>query len=274
MLNNSPEEPRAAPAKLGRGNRYIERTLLELTNRHAAALRLEEIAGRPGFLQRMNPQLKIVLSASLIIACAFIRSLPILFTLYILVLMTASLSKLPLAPITKRVWAFVVLFAGAIVLPAALNTVTPGRELLLLWEKPYLSITVPGVLIASTLMLKIAVAITLGMMLTLSTRWNSVLIGLAALRAPTLFLTILAMTHRYLTVLMQTAADMFTARQSRLVGRQSNSQGRSFVGAGAGTLFGKSHALSDEIHQAMISRGFRGQFKRLDIDYEAYHKLA
>ena len=35
-------------------------------------------------------------------------------------------------------------------------------------------------------------------------------------------------------------------------------KGRAFVAATGGALFGKAHALSEEVHLAMVSRGYTG----------------
>jgi energy-coupling factor transporter transmembrane protein EcfT len=40
-------------------------------------------------------------------------------------------------------------------------------------------------------------------------------------------------------------------------------EGRRFVAATAGTVFGKAHQLSEEVHQAMVARGFRGEARTL-----------
>ena len=40
-------------------------------------------------------------------------------------------------------------------------------------------------------------------------------------------------------------------------------EGRRFVTATAGALFGKAHALSEEVHMAMVSRGYSGDAKTL-----------
>ena len=39
-----------------------------------------------------------------------------------------------------------------------------------------------------------------------------------------------------------------------------------FVAASAGALFGKAHQLSEEVHQAMTARGFRGEARTLAAD--------
>jgi cobalt/nickel transport system permease protein len=39
--------------------------------------------------------------------------------------------------------------------------------------------------------------------------------------------------------------------------------GRRFVAASAGALFGKAHALSDEVYLAMLARGYDGNARTL-----------
>jgi cobalt/nickel transport system permease protein len=52
---------------------------------------------------------------------------------------------------------------------------------------------------------------------------------------------------------------MYTARQARTVGTDTDvASGRRFVAASAGALFGKAHALSEEVYMAMLARGYTG----------------
>ena len=55
------------------------------------------------------------------------------------------------------------------------------------------------------------------------------------------------------------------ARQARTAGTPKHDRtARAFVGAGVGTLLGKPAHLSEEVHQAMVARGFRGDATTLD----------
>jgi energy-coupling factor transporter transmembrane protein EcfT len=157
------------------------------------------------------------------------------------------------------VWLAVPLFVGAVTLPAALNVVTPGPALLVLHRDPYLAVTAPGLALAGLLTLRVGVAMSFVALLPLTTRWNDLLAGLRALAVPRLFVTALAMTCRYLGVLTQSAEEMFTARRSRTVGRASRADDRRFLGSAIGALFGKTVALTDEVHGAMLSRGWTGE---------------
>jgi energy-coupling factor transporter transmembrane protein EcfT len=57
---------------------------------------------------------------------------------------------------------------------------------------------------------------------------------------------------------------MYDARKARTIGAVTHDAGaRRFVAASAGALFAKSHHLSEEVHDAMIARGYRGDAKVL-----------
>ena len=100
-------------------------------------------------------------------------------------------------------------------------------------------------------------------LLGLTTPWDDLLGGLRVLRVPHAFLTIAALGFRYAGVLAHAAAEMFVARQSRAVGRATIRLERSFAGGAAGALFGKTLALAEEVHGAMVARGFTGEARPL-----------
>jgi cobalt/nickel transport system permease protein len=72
------------------------------------------------------------------------------------------------------------------------------------------------------------------------------------------------MAYRYVFLLLNAVTDLFVARKARTVGNERDHRtGAHFVSSAAGALFGKSHALSEEVHQAMTSRGYRGDARTL-----------
>ena len=211
-----------------------------------------------GFLQGIDPRAKAVAAFSAILAVAFIRSLPALALLTVIALLCAALSQVPIVPLLKRVWLAVPLFVGTLALPALLNVVNPGKELFVFWNAPHLSVTLPGAIIAFTLVFRVGTAVTFATLLTMTTRWNDLLYALQSLALPRLFLMVLAMTYRYLSVMLQSANEIFVARKSRTVGKVSNREGRQFVGTSVGSLFTKTMSLAEEVHAAMLSRGYTG----------------
>ena len=88
--------------------------------------------------------------------------------------------------------------------------------------------------------------------------------GLRSLRLPTTVILVLAMAYRYLFHLLTSVEDMYTARRARTVGPDRDlGNGRRFVAASAGALFGKAHELSEEVYLAMVARGFTGDVRLL-----------
>jgi len=58
---------------------------------------------------------------------------------------------------------------------------------------------------------------------------------------------------------------MYTARTARTVTRDADvTSGRRFVAASAGALFGKAQTLSEEVHLAMVARGYTGNARTLN----------
>jgi cobalt/nickel transport system permease protein len=245
-------------------NPFLERTLSGLTRAAQRALDTDHWARGQGFLQGLDARAKI-LSCFVWMGVATTLQHPApLLALYFLALGIALGTRLNITLLLKRVWGATLFFVAAVALPATLNIVTPGRELVLLWHSPHLAITAPGLLSAGLLMGRVATAMTFASLLVLSTRWNHLFSGLRALHLPRSIATLLSLTYRYLWTLLQSAEEMFIARKSRTVGYPSNASGREFAGMSIAALFGKTLSLAEEVHFALLSRGFTGDFPTLD----------
>jgi cobalt/nickel transport system permease protein len=126
-------------------------------------------------------------------------------------------------------------------------------------------LTEQGLTSAGLIVMRVATSISLVVLLTLTTPWSKLLAAMRALHAPRMFVVVLGMAYRYLFHLLDSVTDMYTARKARTVTRETSvASGRSYVAASAGALFGKAHALSDEVHLAMVARGFRGDVRTVD----------
>ena len=218
----------------------------------------EKWARQNGLLQRLDARVKIITLLGFVVLTTFLHRAPVLVLLALLTVGFAIASRLPVGMFLRRVWLSVPLFVGAVALPAALNVVTPGTPIFVLFRAPYLAVTQPGVAVASLLVLRAGVAVGFVALLTLTTAWNALLYGLRVLFVPKTFLVVLAMTYRYLAVLMTATQEVFLARQSRTVGLADRAGSRHFLAGAVGGLFGKSLTLTDEVHAAMRSRGWNG----------------
>ena len=245
----------------------LEKTLDGLAKVLKQAITSEEIAARPGLLQRLDARAKLLSVVALLVAVGLVRHISVLAGLYLLTLALAAASGIVLRWFVRRVWLFIPIFSGVIVAPAVFSFVTPGEVVLQLghWFGHEVGLTRQGLTSAGLVVCRVATSISLVVLLTLTTSWPRLLSALRALFVPRLLVLVLGLAYRYLFVLLDSVSEMVTARKARTVASKKNGRGaRAVAGFSGGALFGKAHALSEEIHQAMLARGFRGEAKALE----------
>jgi cobalt/nickel transport system permease protein len=242
---------------------YIERTIASLIAASERAAIAEQVAFSEGALQRVDPRVKVAGLFALIIAVAASRRLGVIAGLFLVAAVLAAASHVRMRRLAGWVWLPVLLFTGAIALPAIF--LTPGNPIAFFGVT---AITEPGLRAAGFLIERAETASTLSALLVLTTPWPWVLKALRIFRCPMIVVAILGMTYRYIFVILQTALEMFEARQSRTVGVMPASERRRLASSAAGVLLSKSVQMSGEVHQAMRSRGFRGEIHLLE-DFRA-----
>jgi cobalt/nickel transport system permease protein len=255
-----PNEPLPRPTGHRQRSSFIERTLADVGHALEQSLFAEELSRQPGLLQSLDPRVKVLSIVLLLLSVSLSRNLWILAGLYLVALVLAYLSRLPMGTFVRRVWLLLPFFTGMIALPAFF--LTPGPALVQLpWG---LTITRTGAQTALFLLLRVSTSMSFGVLLILTTAWNSVLKALNVLKVPDVFILTLGMTYRYIYLLLHTTNDMFLSRKSRVIGHMNGQEERRLLAASAGALLGKSLHLSEEVYLAMQSRGFRGHPRTLD----------
>lgn len=246
---------------------YLRKTLTGAAGLLRQVMFSEDVAARRGLLQRLDPRVKFCGLIIALVAAGLVRHIPTLAALYVVTLGLAAASALPVGFFVKRVWLFVPIFTGVVVLPATLSVVTPGHVILPLWHwhGAVEGVTSQGLTSAGLVVSRVAVSISLVVLVTLTTPWARLLAALRAVGVPKMFVLIIGMAYRYIFLLLNTVSDMYQAREARTLGPVRHDRGaRAFVGASAGALIGKAHTLSEEVHQAMTARGYSGDAKTLD----------
>ena len=256
---------------------YVQKTLTGGTDLLRQVMFSDESSAAPGLLQRLEPRVKLLGLLALVVTAAFLRTIPVLLVLYALTLVLAALSRLSVGFFIMRVWLFVPIFTGIVLIPATLSVVTEGDVVLTLWHwhgHPQ-GFTSQGLTSAALVVSRVAASISLVVLLTLTTPWTKLLASLRALGVPKMFILVIGMAYRYLFLLLTSVTDMYEARASRTIGAEKHDKkARAFVSASAGALFGRTMAMSEEVHQAMTARGYRGNAKVLAQPRPALADLA
>jgi len=254
---------------------FVERTIDSTARFFQEAILTEAFAGHAGLLQALDPRVKLITVLAVIVSVSVMRSPATIWVVYACTLLLAGASSIPLGFFVKRVWLFVPLFSAVIVVPALFNLVSPGEPL---WTActlsrsydfgPYhvpetIAVTRQGVLTATTFIGRVAASVSLAVLLTLTTRWNTLLQALEALRVPATFILILAMAYRYIALLVTAVQEIHVARKSRTLRYGTTREEQRWVASRIGYLFKKTYVLSQEVHKAMLSRGFSGEIRTL-----------
>jgi cobalt ECF transporter T component CbiQ len=221
----------------------------------------EDLSRRDGLLQGLDPRAKLGGLMALILAAVWVKSLAVLGGLFLVAIVLASASQVTPARLAKQVWIGVLAFTGLIALPALV--IVPGdilaRVPLFGWP-----VTLQGLRSAAFLVGRAESAATFALLLILTTPWPHVLKALRLFRVPTVAIVILGMTHRYIFIFLESAAEMFEAWRSRSVGALAPRDRRRIATASAGVLLGRAFALGTDVHLAMLARGYRGEVRLLD----------
>ncbi len=267
MNNRDPSQK--AKRRAGRGSAgFVERTIATFIRKTERALFAEEIAKLDGLLQGLNPRVKIVGLLALVLDVTLARNLFTIVLIFGVGLVLAVMSHVPIRSLAARAWLGAFTFTGTIAVPVLF--ITPGKVLL---QIPLLgwTITEQGLTSAVYLITRVEATATLSLLLVLCTPWTHVLKALRVFRVPVVFVVILGMTYRYIFVMLETARNMFEARQSRLIGALDGPEKRRVAAASIGVLLTKSFYLNNEVFMAMQSRGFRGEVHVLD-DFEMHYR--
>ena len=251
---------------LRRKTGFVEKTITGSTGLVRAVLRSDDIAASNGLMQSIDERIKLVSIVLVLVAVSFVRHTSVLLAAYAFTLVFAHLSQIPLRFFVKRVWLFIPIFTGIVVLPATLNVITDGRVVVPLGSVfgHRVGITSQGLQAATLIVTRVALSISLVVLLTLTTAWSRLLAALRSLFVPRIFIVILGMAYRYIFQLLDVTDEMYVARKARTVkADRASASGRRFVAATAGSLFGKSNELAQEVHQAMVARGWRGNARTL-----------
>lgn len=274
-LSNSAPCPCCTISVGGKKN-FVEKTLVEIACMMERTIFSEKYASAKGFLQSIDPRVKLITILLLIVTSSFIKKTEIILGIYALTLLFAYLSNVDLFFFIKRVWLFIPIFSGIVAFPAMFNIITPGEPLVTLlrfnstihlWVFQFteISITKEGVLGALLFISRVATSVSLIVLLTLTTRWADVMKSLRTLHVPQIFVLVLSMTYQYIFLLVRIVQEMYLAKKSRTIKTNTTRHGiqkeQNWVASRIGTVLLKSYKMSDEIHSAMVSRGFHGEIK-------------
>ncbi|MFX1565008.1 MAG: cobalt ECF transporter T component CbiQ [Promethearchaeota archaeon] len=227
------------------------------------SLNVEKYASRSGVLQHIDPRVKLVGFTCLIVFAVLMQNLLQFAILLIVLTLLSIVSRIPLRAFFGR-QLMVVFFSLVIVIP--LPFITPGTLIFVMPFGPWLiAVSLEGLYRASVFGMRIWVCVAALGLLTLSTRFPVLLHGMQRLRLPSLFISLTALTYRYIFLFTDEAYRMGLAREARMVRKERIARPRTWriISSMIGTLFIRAYERGEKVYQTMLARGFTGEFHLL-----------
>ncbi|KKM02222.1 hypothetical protein LCGC14_1786590 [marine sediment metagenome] len=217
----------------------------------------EKTAGKDGLLQALDARLKLIIALLLVVSLSFTHSVVPILAVYALLVALAYLSKLNIRHFILRSTIIVGFFSGLVMLPATLNIFIDGKPILKLTST--LAITDNGLNFLSLFYVRSLAMATTSILLILTTKREELLSALKVLRVPTFFTMTISLSYRFFATLVKVIENIHLARRSRTIKLNDTKTERRWVASRIGWTFKKAVDMSNEVTQAMISRGWQGE---------------
>ena len=244
----------------GDGRSLARKTADSIAHAITEVLQNEELAARPGLLQRLDPRIKLLTLVLFAVTASLVHSVWVLVALIGVTIVLAAASRVGVGSFERKVWASAGLLAFLLAAPSAMQIFTPGPVVVPLG--PF-SLTEPGLMGAATLVTRVVAAAGFALLVIWTMRWSDLLKALSAMRLPDVVVATLAMTHKQILTLLRTVEQIHLARESRTLTRGSARADRAWVTERMAFVVRKSMKTADDVYDAMLSRGFTGAMPSL-----------
>jgi len=259
---------------VSRKSNFIERSILGALSFLKDSIFADEYAVKKGFLQSLDPRVKIATFLVFVILILFTKNIVVLLCLYLLCLLLSSFSKINLGFFLKRTWLFIPLFSAFIAIPALFSIFTPGKALVTLQIAGLkLTITHQGLSGAILFLSRVITSVSFVVLLSITTKHFELLRVLRIFKIPQVFVTVLGMCYRYVFLFIETIENTYLAIKSRIGTRIHYKRGQHVVAWNIAYLWQRSYQLNEDVYKAMLSRGYRAEpvilndFKIRTIDW-------
>ncbi len=221
-----------------KNNNFIQRSLVGALAFLKDVIFAEELAARRGFLQSLDPRVKVITFLLFIVQVLFTRSILVLFFLYALCLLLVLISKINLGFFLKRTWIFIPLFSLFIAIPAIFSS---------------------GLASALIFVMRVATSVSFVVLLSITTKHFELLRVLRIFRIPQIFVMTLGICYRYIYLFVEIIEQTYVAIKSRVGVFLHYKSGQRIAAWSIASLWQRSVRLNEEVYRAMLSRGYRGE---------------
>lgn len=234
----------------------VPKSLRDILEGAESLVEIEDLSGKHGLLQSINPLAKLVTIVFMIVSSLLTSSLSFLALLCVIPFALAALSRISMKNFIFRIF-WIPVFAAVISLPVLF--LTPGHAVLRAnfgsWVVIVSSQGLQRFLVFSVRVLFCVTSLSL---LILSTGFDKLMNLLSSFRVPAVVVQMFGLTYRYFFVSVHEAQSMLLAKEARtyVTRRTINFSALRDLGSILAALFIRTFERSERVYMAMKSRGF------------------
>ena len=253
------------------GLAFLDKTILN-SARAAKSIYLQaENASVKNLLQMIHPYIKLIslIYFAFVISIANHLNAQIFISAFIFSLYLVA--GLKILEVYKKIFLIAILFGFIVVLPAALNVITPGKIIfnIVTFNKPLhfwiysipqnIGFTENGFKVVGMVFLRILNSVSFALLIVFTTSFPSFIKSFRILGVPDSFLMIISLAYKYIFILSGTIEETYSAIKSRLSGNIKNRKIRELISGRIFFIFKKSMIIYESTYNAMVSRGYQGR---------------
>lgn len=250
---------------------FIDRTVNNSAKAVKAIILQSEIAAKPGFINKINPHVKLTALLFFITAVSILNKISsqLIMTAFIFLLMLSA--RLNVIQVYRKILFLAFIFGFLVGLPAMLNIITPGKIIfnLISFARPShfliynipadIGITKEGCNVTAMLFLRVLNSVSVAMLVIFTTSFPALIKSFKILGVPDTFLMIIFLAYKYIFILSKTVEETYLAIKSRLIGDIKNKNVRKLIAGRIYFIFKKSKFNYENTYLAMVSRGYKGK---------------
>ncbi|MEM3438008.1 MAG: cobalt ECF transporter T component CbiQ [Nitrososphaerales archaeon] len=217
----------------------------------------EKYSSLNSIIQKIDSRVKIFSSIALISIAILAKSILTLIILMSIIFILSMLSRIPLKFFLIRT-SLIPLFVTLIALP--LIFITPGNQILNL---NFISITTEGIHKALLFILRVWTCVNSLILLTLTTKFSSIINATENLKIPKIFTMMISITYRFIFLSINEAYRMLLAKELRTFKKESRLKTIKTLASMFSTLFIRSYERGERVYLAMMARGYKGSMNNL-----------
>jgi cobalt/nickel transport system permease protein len=234
----------------------ITTSLRSLVEGIESLIYIEDVSRKRGFLQSLNPMVKLAVTLFMIISSLFVSSLIYLILICVVPIILSITSKIPMKDFLVRT-TLIPFFAILISFPILFITQgTPVINANLSFFN--ITLTYEGIQHFALFTIRVWFCIASLSLFILSTGFNVFLNLLYSIKIPSILIQMFSLTYRYLFLSIHEIQRILIAKEARtyFLRRTINMQSLKHSGLILATIFIRTYERSERVYMAMKSRGF------------------